>query len=129
MTLAINNKPQSHKLQYVFQNDFGYQQQATVSGQNAFWYGINQYLLYSVTDMVSAGLRAEWFRDADGIRVVKGNAGHYFALTAGINWKPQEWLTFRPEIRYDWVDAKTAVFDNHTKKNQLELAIDMVVEF
>lgn len=117
------------KLQYVFQHDFGYQQQAANSGKDAFWYGINQYVFYELTDTVSAGFRGEWFRDADGVRVQSGNRGDYFALTGGINWKPLQWLTLRPEIRYDWVDSKTGLFDNQNRKNQLNFAVDAVVEF
>jgi len=119
----------TNKLQYVFQHDFGFQQQATVNAKDAFWYGINQYVFYDFTDTVSAGIRGEWFRDGNGTRLKTGQAGHYFALTGGINWKPQEWLTLRPEIRYDWVDSKANIYNNLTRKNQLEFAIDMVIAF
>lgn len=117
------------KLQYVFQHDFGYQQSATLTGKDAFWYGINQYLFYEFSESLSAGFRGEWFRDANGVRVMPGNSGDYFALTGGINWKLQPWLTIRPEARYDWVDAKTEVYDNQTRKSQINFAVDAVVEF
>lgn len=119
----------TEKLQYVFEHDFGYQQQAAINGKDAFWYGINQYVFYDLTETVSAGLRGEWFRDASGFRINTGTAGNYFALTAGINWKPKEWLAFRPEIRYDWVDSNINVFNNFSKKNQLEFAMDVVIQF
>jgi hypothetical protein len=117
------------KLQYVFQHDFGYQQKASSSGKDAFWYDINQYVFYELTETLSAGFRGEWFRDANGVRLLAGNKDDYFALTGGINWKPLQWLTLRPEIRYDWVNTKANVFDTQTRKNQLNFAVDVVIEF
>ncbi|MDP1772462.1 MAG: porin [Methylobacter sp.] len=117
------------KLQYVFQHDFGYQQQATAALQDAYWYGINQNLFYDFTDTFSAGLRGEWFRDSNGTLLNIGSAGNYYALTAGVNWKPQGWLTFRPEVRYDWAGSNALTFNNRTQNQQLEVAMDMVIEF
>ena len=74
------------KLHYIIQHDHGFANNvatgnasaaataaaggvATVGTQNAEWYGINQYLIYDVNDKLSAGLRAEWFRDNNGFRV------------------------------------------------------------
>ena len=68
------------KLHYIIQHDHGYADNvvtgnaAAATGtynarQNAEWYGINQYLIYDVNDKLSAGLRAEWFRDNNGFRV------------------------------------------------------------
>ncbi|MGZ5051409.1 MAG: porin [Methylobacter sp.] len=119
----------SDKLQYVFQHDFGYQQQAAIAGKDAYWYGINQNLFYDFTDSFSAGLRAEWFSDSNGTLLNIGNPADYYALTAGVNWKPQDWLTFRPELRYDWADAKVRTFNNQSHNHQLELAMDVVIQF
>lgn len=68
------------KLHYIIQHDHGFADNvvtgnaAAAAGsynatQNAEWYGINQYLIYDVNDKLSAGLRAEWFRDNNGFRV------------------------------------------------------------
>ncbi len=67
------------KLHYIIQHDHGYANNVVtgnasaaagaIATQNAEWYGINQYLIYDVNDKVSAGLRAEWFRDNNGFRV------------------------------------------------------------
>jgi hypothetical protein len=40
-----------------------------VARQNVEWYGLNSYLLYDVTDKLSGGIRAEWFRDNNGWRI------------------------------------------------------------
>ena len=61
---------------YVFQNDVGWQQDGVLTGStandpfaSAEWYGVNQYLFYTINDCWRAGFRAEWFRDDDGVRV------------------------------------------------------------
>jgi len=28
----------------------------------------------------------------------------YYGMTAGLNWKPEPWITIRPNVRYDWTD-------------------------
>jgi len=118
----------TNQLQYVFQHDFGYQQQAAAFGKDAYWYGINQYMFYDFTNTISGGIRGEWFRDNNGTRLNIGTPGNYFELTAGLNWKPRDWLTLRPEVRYDWADSNVNTYDNRTKDHQLEFAIDMVLE-
>ena len=69
------------KLHYIIQHDHGFADNVATGNsgfnsetnlpntQNAEWYGINQYLIYDVNDKLSAGLRAEWFRDNNGFRV------------------------------------------------------------
>lgn len=117
------------RLQYVFEHDFGFQQSGRLTGKDAFWYGVNQYLFYDITDSVTVGLRGEWFRDGDGSRVSIGNRANYFALTAGVNWKPKAWLMFRPEIRYDWTDSNAKIFNRLSQNEQLEFAMDVVIQF
>ncbi|MEZ6126407.1 MAG: outer membrane beta-barrel protein [Planctomycetaceae bacterium] len=58
-------------------------------------FGINNYLIQKITDKISTGVRAEWWRN-DG--------RSQYAATYGINIKPTDNLIFRPEIRYDWKD-------------------------
>lgn len=117
------------KWQYVFQHDFGYQQQAAAARKDAYWYGVNQSLFYDFTEHFSAGLRGEWFRDANGTLLNIGSTGNYYALTAGVNWKPHGWLTLRPEVRYDWAGSKALTFNNQSQNQQFEVAMDMVIEF
>lgn len=94
---------------------------------DAYWYGVNQYLFYDVNDNVAVGLRAEWFRDDGDSRLGIGASASYFAVSAGLNWSPQPWLKFRPEVRYDWVDASVDAFDNQTEDDQLLFSMDMVI--
>ena len=46
----------------------GLQEAGAVDGSNAYWYGVDQYLYYTINDCWKAGGRFEWFRDEDGTR-------------------------------------------------------------
>ncbi len=119
------------KLTYVFQHDLGIN--SDVAGaEDSEWYGINQYLQYTINDCWAAGLRAEWFHDDDGARV--GFAGDYFAVTAGVNWKPHANWTVRPEIRYDTFDGDRdgngdLPFNDGSDAAQLSGGFDVITTF
>jgi hypothetical protein len=55
--------------------------------------GINQYLIYTISEKVGVGGRAEWW---------KANGSSVYQLTAGVNFRPIPNLIIRPEIRYQW---------------------------
>ena len=132
-------------LTYVFQHDCG---QDTVVGGQAEWYGINQYLMYTVNPYWDVGLRFEWFRDDDGSRVTGmgvGNAlhdpvarhmqGDFYEVTFGANWTPYENLVVRPEIRYDSSNARDVLapavrpFNAGASDKQFMVAIDMILSY
>jgi len=133
------------RLQYVFQHDFGVEQDGEFSGGTfnaAKWYGINQYLLYELNDCWSFGVRFEWFRDQDHSRVLDlatgaplVSGGNYYALTAGANWSPWTDVVVRPEIRWDWSDTQSPVlgvggpFSFFSEDDQLTAAFDLIVVF
>ncbi len=102
------------KINYVFQHDYGIQQNGgLLAGEDAEWYGINQYLFYTINDCWKAGIRAEWFRDDDGFRVVNGfnpanREGDWYEVAMGLNWSPHPNITLRPEARYDWAQSPFA---------------------
>jgi hypothetical protein len=60
----------TEKLEYVFHHYLGLQEHGARNGETAYWYGIDQYLYYKLTDTTRTGMRFEWFRDEDGTRVV-----------------------------------------------------------
>ena len=159
------------KLHYVLQHDHGFANNVMTANtaaantamagsgrnENAQWYGINQYLMYDATDKVTVGMRAEWFRDANGFRVSSpgrcggasnatetgatssyacpNNVGgaypfapsNYYALTAGVTYKPAKWLMLRSNLRYDYADIKA--FDAGQQRDQVLFTGDMVVTF
>ncbi|MCA9145723.1 MAG: porin [Planctomycetaceae bacterium] len=146
-------------LYYVFQSDYGYQENAVVQLDVAMntvgfdagqWWGINQYLVYQYNEQWSAGLRLEWFRDQGNSRVSVPveyqpggpvfNGGDYYALTAGLNWKPHSNVILRSELRWDFSNVEsnpnvpggvTGVrpFNDRQDDNQLTLAIDAIFLF
>jgi len=121
-------------------------------GQNGG--GIAQYFTYAIKDWLSAGIRGEVWRDADGFFVAAfpGNldfvnfeqgkpavvlgAGPatYTGLTLGLNVKPFSsasykplagWL-FRPEIRWDH-SFETNAYNDFTDDNQFTIGFDFVM--
>ena len=116
----------SERLNYVAQSDFGYQNDVFGAGTtDAYWYGLNQYLFYKVSDCMTYGIRAEWFRDQDGARVGGflgttpdgslrglstsrfGYPGSFYEITMGANWKYTANTTIRPYVRFDWFSGSS----------------------
>ncbi|MCH5377962.1 MAG: porin, partial [Planctomycetes bacterium] len=139
----------TERLRYVLVHNLGFEK-TSFTGQDAEWYGLNQYLLYKINNCLSANMRIEWMRDDDGVRIAGpgnipgdpawngvGYAGNFYELTAGLNWRPQANLLFRPEIRYDWYDGLDSPipgrplqpFDAGNSDHQLTLAVDMVITY
>jgi hypothetical protein len=151
----------NEKTHLVIQHDHGYANDVLVANgvKNAEWYGINTHFYYDVKDNLSVGLRGEWFRDQDGFRVWQpgrvaattndeGGVGvssargvstsmpaTYFAITAGVNWKPVSWLKVRPNVRYDWNDGRNPdntpynAFDAGGRQNQFLFSTDATITF
>ncbi len=118
----------NNRLHYVFQHDLGVIEDGNAPGDDADWYGINQYLTYDINDQLATGLRAEWFSDRGGR--INSFGANYYAISAGVNYAPTAWIKFRPEVRYDWADtngAGTAFGGN--KNEQVQVAMDMIVTF
>ncbi len=146
----------SDRLNYVAQSDFGYQNDALANGHDAYWYGLNQYLFYKVSDCMTYGIRAEWFRDQNGYRVggflgntttqpgapsrglpstFSGYQGNFFEVTMGANWRYSANTTIRPYVRFDWFSgnatggAGTLPFDSGNGNSQTLIGGDIVTIF
>ena len=120
----------TESVHFTLQHDYGWAEKA-VNDQTAEWYGLASYLSYDISPTLAAGLRGEWFRDDEGFRArsrprisaqplaagsspleaiastnqfgeLSGNS--YYGMTVGLNWKPEPWITVRPNVRYDWTD-------------------------
>jgi hypothetical protein len=129
----------TEKLTWVVQHDYGIANGPRLDAQ---WYGVNNYLLYELSRCLAAGLRAEWFRDDDGVRVTglgDGNrnqgpfVGNFYEITAGINWKPHPNILVRPEARWDWFDLDgpggRQPYDAGRANDQFLWGCDLVVTF
>ncbi len=133
----------SERLNYVIQSDLGYQNDATVTGQDAYWYGVNQYLFYRVSDCMSYGIRAEWFRDQEGYRVLvpfgpadrNSYEGSFYEITLGANWKYSANTVLRPYVRFDWFSGTalngpgTLPFDDGNGNSQTLIGFDWITIF
>ncbi len=94
----------TEQLNWVFQSDFLTTDEDVLgSGEDYEAYGINNYLLYSINDMIGVGARGEWWQ-ADGT--------DYFGITAGVNVKPFPNIIVRPELRYQWGPEEDEGDDN-----------------
>jgi hypothetical protein len=122
------------KWTYVLEHDLGsnYDVDPRVGVDNQ-WYEVNNYLTYKVNDCLSYGGRFEWFQDPQGARVVAGDSGNYYAVTAGINWKPHANVTIRPEIRYDGFSGDAPAgglpFHNGESSSQLAFGTDFIFTY
>ena len=132
--------PLSSRLEYVFHHWLGFQDDGAVGGGRADWYGIDQYLYYTVNDCWKVGARFEWFQDEEGTRVGLNRPsnpnkppfpGDFFSVSLGLNWKPTANLTLRPEIRADWYEGSAAPlpYDDGQNDSQLMIGLDGIVLF
>lgn len=132
--------PMGCNLEYVFHHWLGLQEQGSPTGGQANWYGIDQYLYWTINDMVKTGVRFEWFRDEDGTRVGLNRPsnpntpplpGSFYSLTYGFNVQPTANVTIRPEIRSDWYhgDAIRLPYQDGQKDYQLMIGCDAIFQF
>lgn len=127
------------RLQYVLQHDNGWQEDGLGATQDTRWYGLNQYLFYTLNDNWKAGVRGEWFKDADGTRVTGvratnpfkgGSAGDFYEVSLGVNWTRCTNVTVRPEVRWDWFEGEgTRPYDDNTKNSQFVAGFDVIVSW
>jgi len=137
------------RLTYVIQHDQGDTFDPAL-GRRAQWYGINQYFLYELNKRWAAGLRVEWFRDDDGVRVAglgAGNqnqglppnppafAGDFYEITLGLNYNLRDNCVIRPEVRWDWFDSQlpnppgNRPYDAGDRNSQFLIGFDMIYMF
>ena len=107
---AVNDR-----LNYVFQSDLVSTNDDPNGANDQF--GINQYLIYQVSDCVAAGTRLEWWK-SDGIST--------YGATFGVNVSPSANLRIRPEVRHLWTPAGTLATGN---QDETIFGIDAIITF
>jgi len=126
------------RLEYVFHQWAGAQQDGAPGGGAAKWYGIDQYAYYRLNQCWKVGTRVEWFRDENGTRVglTEPNnpnkaplPGSYGSWTIGANWTPRTNVVIRPELRWDTYAGPAKPYDDGNKTSQLLLGADAIVQF
>jgi hypothetical protein len=126
-------------------------------GADASAYGVAQYFTYTISDKITAKIRGEIWRDAQGFfaaqfadsqdpmralegaattdpRTVGGGRTTYGALTVGLDIKPPvpkplSSLTIRPELRVDHSFSDTRPFNDSSDDTMFTAAIDVIVGF
>ncbi|MDH5552795.1 MAG: porin [Nitrosomonas sp.] len=118
----------TERLHYVLQHDLGIEENTSTS-QAAKWYGLNQYMFYDIAHNLGAGIRMEWFRDEDGVRVQgNGISENYIGVTGGLNYRPIAGFTLRPEVRYD-VSTNQKAYDGGTDDDQFLATLSGIFRF
>jgi hypothetical protein len=69
----------------------------------ASWASINTTLIYDVSSRLGVGGRLEWFDTRNWAAIPGAPAGDVWEASFGFNLKPNQNLTVRPEVRYDWI--------------------------
>ncbi|MEM6472529.1 MAG: porin [Planctomycetota bacterium] len=115
----------SDNLQYILQSDvLSSEDTAGTTVRESF--GVNQYLIYTLSDCWAAGARFEWYNQ-EGVFSPVGQDDDIYALTLGVNYRPHANLIVRPEIRWDWDDAQVAGLDEGD--DQTTFGIDTIFLF
>lgn len=151
----VYSAPVAENLNWVFQSDYGFQNNALATGEDANWYGLNNYLFYTMNDKWTWGLNFEWFRDEDGARVGgflapradgslrglstarSGFVGNFYQVTCGPQWRPNGNLLIRPNARWDWYSGSSSAagtggllpYDDGTDAQQFILGTDVVLTY
>ena len=117
-------------------------------------FGAAQYFTYALNDWVTAAIRAEIWRDAQGFYVVQyadphdpmralrgqptvdprtvgGGRTTYGAVTLGLGFKPHvpkplAGLTIRPEVRYDRALNNQRPFNDSQDQNMFTAGVDVI---
>ncbi|WP_207396499.1 porin [Bremerella alba] len=128
---------------YVMEHNLGTEEYARLTTTSelatANWYGISNYLYYTVNPCLDLGARLEWFDDRDNARVFGlandniASGGNYYEFTLGANYHPASWFILRPEARWDYSDLSApginGAYDNGTSKNQFTIGFDLITMF
>ncbi|WP_236625162.1 outer membrane beta-barrel protein [Rhodopirellula sp. SWK7] len=115
----------SDNLEYIFQSDYlDTEDAAGATARSTF--GINQYLLYTLSDKLALGGRFEWYDANEGIY---NSDNDIYALTTGLNIKPHSNVIMRPEIRWDWVDGDSTGILEDDADDQFTFGFDTIFLF
>ena len=135
---AILSQDLGERTQYVFHQWLGTQNQFFENGSGAAWYGLDQYVFYTLSSRLKSAARFEWFRDQDGVRLGLNRPtnpnkppyiGDLYSLSSGLNWQATNSLIVRPEMRYDWFTGSGNPFNDNASKSQFVGGLDVIWTF
>lgn len=106
-------------LTVVLNVDYATEEHSAADGGGAKWYGVAGTARYDINDRYSIAVRAEYFKDPDGIRTGTAQSLKELTITPEIRVAPG--LIVRPEYRHDWSDEP--VFEAGGRKSQDTFAL------
>jgi hypothetical protein len=103
-----------------FQGNFGFEQHATMAGEDDSWFGLGIQPVFKLDDRLSLGVRGEMFRDDKGSRGVSAPQALLFNLSVAPAFTLTPGLVLRVEARVD-LSNKDAfeAHDGTAKNNQI----------
>jgi len=119
---AVATVKPAKNLTLVLNGDYAVQSNSAPDGDDAKWYGIAGYAKYDFSDLFSATVRAEYFKDSDGARTLTAQTVKEITVTP--EFRVAKNLIVRPEYRHDWSDKES--FDSGSKKSQDTLALGIM---
>jgi len=120
----------SHRL--TLTSDWTYNQtRARFAGEyveGIYAYGFNNELVFQANNRWAFGTRFGMLRPDWTDRKTE-----WYTVSLGANWTPNQWLTVKPEVRYDWTtrgDSADRVWFNDTRNTyQVSGGVSAVVKF
>ncbi|MEO8641974.1 outer membrane beta-barrel protein [Pseudomonas sp.] len=99
----------------------------------AHWWGANAVLTYQQRPNLSYSVRGEHFADPDGFILLPASTarGNFNAVTAGLRYDLNKYISLRPEVRYDVFDgnADDHPFGAGRDRTQLTGLVEALVYF
>lgn len=99
----------------------------------AHWWGANAVVTYQVRKNLSWSLRGEHFSDPDGFILFPTTTarGDFNAVTTGFRFDVNKNLSLRPELRYDWFDARDhdSPYGNGRDRTQMTALVEALYYF
>ncbi|MGI5831168.1 MAG: outer membrane beta-barrel protein [Thermoguttaceae bacterium] len=144
---------------WVLEHDFGsakdgamvMDSEGKVMLDSGNWYSVVNYIYRDITPNMTLGFRFEWFKDRNYTRTIndyavnellgyKWEGDNLYDFSLGLNWRVCNNVTLRPEVRYDYSDAKMVsldgsgdyakgIFDGFTENSMWTVGGDLLVEF
>jgi hypothetical protein len=129
-------------MKFTVNGDYAFERNsvATATRRDVQWFGVAGYVSVGLdraldkNPMFTLNARVEYFNDHDGVRLTGAVGGaEVYEATLGVAIKPWndnkygQYLTIRPEVRYDY--ANKGFFDAGTEHYQVTAAVDAVYSF
>lgn len=119
---AINSK-----LTYTFEMTYS-QDKVTQGGMKLRGYSYNNELVYKLNSDWAVGGRFEY---THGYENVTKDSTDGYSFVVGANYTPSQldWLTIKPELRYDRAGGEKVFEDGNGKKDQISAGVSAMVKF